>query len=84
MNDRYKSKSFKKFAQKLKREKLWGKFRILEYYFELCDQRKGNSKEKIYEALNNPSKFSVANNRGYKIFGEGSIKLSEVFDYYRV
>jgi hypothetical protein len=77
---------FRKFALKLKRERLWNRFRILEYYFHTYTTESNNSIYKLYDALKHPDKYDLENkyNR-YKIFGDKDyIPIEKIFEYYSV
>lgn len=77
---------FRKFALKLKRERLWNRFRILQYYFHVYTTESNNSIYKLYDALKHPDKYDLENryNR-YKIFGDKDyIPIEEIFKYYCV
>lgn len=83
--DRLTGERFRQFALKLKREGLWNRFRILQYYFRVFDISKGNKLTTLYRALKNPNIFEVVNRSGYVVFGHKEfIPLSEIFEYYRV
>ena len=77
---------FRKFALKLKRERLWNRFRILEYYFHIYTTESNNPIYKLYDALKHPDKYDLENkyNR-YKIFGDKDyIPIEKIFEYYSV
>ena len=84
--DRFTDEAFRKFALKLKRETLWNRFRILQYYFDVFNSKNANGLDKLYDCLKNPSNYFMENNKGYKIFGGGfrEVGLNEIFEYYRV
>lgn len=83
--DRLTDKRFRQFALKLKREGLWNRFRILQYYFRIFDIEKGNKLMTLYRALKEPEVFEVVNKSGYTVFEhEHFIPVSEIFKYYRV
>ena len=83
--DRLTDKRFRRFALKLKREGLWNRFRILQYYFRVFDIGKGNKLTTLYRALKNPNLFEITNKSGYMVFKKKEfIPLSEIFEYYRV
>jgi hypothetical protein len=77
---------FRKFALKLKRERLWNRFRILEYYFHTYTTESNNPIYKLYDALKHPDEYDLENkyNR-YKIFGDKDyIPIEKIFEYYSV
>lgn len=84
--DRFTEKAFRKFALKLKREGLWNRFRILQYYFRVFNNVNNNSLYHLYDCLKNPSHYFIINKKGYKIFGGGlrKVNLEEIFKYYCV
>ena len=84
--DRFTEKAFRKFALKLKREGLWNRFRILQYYFRVFNDVNNNSLYDLYNCLKNPSSYTIMNNRGYKVFGDGlrKVYVEEIFKYYCV
>ena len=77
---------FRKFALKLKRERLWNRFRILEYYFHIYTTERNNSICNIYDALKHPRKYDIQNEHlNYGIFGNGKyVPLEKIFEYYSV
>lgn len=94
----YKGELFKKFALKLKKEGLWQKFIILEYYFRFYTNT-SNGLLEIYEYIKNKNKDSVIPiqwfRNGKGLYGtyvekdhiyddDKDIKLSDFFKYYKV
>ena len=92
----YKGELFRKFALKLKKEKLWNKFRLLEYYFRFYTLR-DNSLNTIYEYIKNEEDDNIMpmewfNSSGkYKDYCsthftniDRNVNLSEFFKHYKV
>ena len=83
--DRLTGERFRQFALKLKREGLWNRFRILQYYFRIFDVEKGNKLVTLYRALKELENFEIVNKSGYTIYEHKNfIPISEIFKYYRV
>jgi len=93
VKEKFNNQIFKNFALKLKKEKLWNRFKIIDYYFESynideCDDNK-NSFYKLYKALKNPEDFDMVCKKvehKYKIFEEygDEIPLNKVFERFNV
>ena len=90
MNEKYNTKAFRKFAKKLKKDKLWNKFKILEYYFHIyvpnrvMDKNYHNSFVQLYDCLKHPELYCVKNDE-YTIFPmDREIYLNEILDYYGI
>ena len=90
MNDKYNTIAFRKFAKKLKKEKLWVRFKILEYYFHIytpdrtMDVGYNNSFVRLYDCVKHPENYWLKNEK-YTIFPMNrEIYLNEILDYYSV
>lgn len=92
----YKSEVFRKFALKLKKEKLWNKFCLLEYYFKFYTLPT-NSLVAIYEYIKNEKNDSIMPKEWFDKFGkykdytgtyftniDRDITLSEFFEHYKL
>jgi len=85
---RYDSKHFKFFMKKLKKEKLWGRFRLLEYYYRYYLD--GTSIRLLYNCLKDPDGYEIGYEKDlskhYLIWEnkEGFVVLSDFFKYFRV
>lgn len=82
MDDKYNNKLFKEFAIKLKKNKLWGRFKILEYYFRAIGRQK--SYAMLYDAMKHPDKYWVINDILPQFPLGEELYLDKIFEYYRV
>lgn len=82
MKEKYNNELFKKFALKLKKNKLWGRFRIFEYYFNAIGKHK--SYAMLYDGMKRPEKYWVVNNSLPQFTLGEKVNLDEIFRYYRV
>jgi len=82
MKEKYDNKLFKKFAFKLKKDKLWVRFKIFEYYFMAIGRHK--SYTMLYDAMKHPERYWVVNNSLPQFTLGEKVYLDEIFRYYRV
>lgn len=93
---KYEGEIFRKFALKLKKEKLWNRFRVLEYYFRFYADS-DNSLCIIYDYIKNKDKDNIMLQEWFDKYGEfkdycathftnigRDVKLEEFFKYYKV
>ena len=90
MNEKYNTKVFKRFAKKLKKEKLWNRFKVLEYYFHIyvpsrtMDVGYNNSFVRLYDCMKHPENYWIKNEK-YNIFPmDRVVYLNEILEYYGV
>lgn len=87
----YKGELYRKFCLKLKKDKLFAKFLVLEYYFRFYNNPENNIKM-IYDYILNKDKKSIMYGSWFKNGGRGTyldgtdkdILLSEFFKHYKV
>ena len=99
MKDRerdYKGELFRKFALKLKKERLWNRFCLLEYYFRFYSSQT-NSLYLIYEYIKDEENKAIMPKEWFDRCGkykdycstyftnsDSDIKLSDFFKHYKV
>lgn len=95
MYEKFNNKTFMKFALKLKKEKLWLRFKIMDYYFGIYNRtsedglENRNSLMNIYKCLKYPERYIIdcyEKSHQYKIFEDygNGIPIKQIFDHFKV
>ena len=87
----YKGERYRKFCLKLKKNRLFARFLILEYYFRFYENR-NNSYKLIYNYLENKNKDNIMCGKWFKNgergtyldFTDKDVYLEDFFKHYKV